>query len=71
MKTEIKLISCRNNLRRKYKMGNKKMTVEEFDLKAQKLKILKKQGMITQDEFEEIKKKLIEELNFLGGNVND
>lgn len=52
-------------------MGNKKMTVEEFDLKAQKLKILKKQGMITQDEFEEMKKKLIEELNFLGGNAND
>lgn len=71
MKEEIKLISCHNKLRRKYKMGNKKMTVEEFDLKAQKLKILKKQGMITQDEFEEMKKKLIEELNFLGGNAND
>ena len=39
-----------------------KMTVDEFNIKTQKLKILKENNMITQEEFDQIKNKLIEEL---------
>ncbi len=35
----------------------------EFDLKCQKLNLLKKNNMITKETYEDIRKKLIEELH--------
>lgn len=41
------------------------MTVDEFNIKAQKLKILKENDMLTEEECKEIKNKLMEELEFV------
>jgi len=38
------------------------MTVEEFHIKVQKLKLLKEQGMLKPEEYTQIKNKLIQEL---------
>lgn len=37
--------------------------ITEFDLKCQKLNLLKKNNMITKEAYEDIRKKLIEELH--------
>lgn len=44
---------------------DKKMTVEEFDVKVQKLKILRDEGMLSPEEFFTIKNKLMEELEYV------
>lgn len=38
------------------------MDVNEFNLKSQKLKLLKEHNMITEEEFQKMKKKLIEDM---------
>lgn len=43
-------------------MENNKMTVEEFDIKVKKLKLLKEEGMLSPEEFVAIKMKLMKEL---------
>lgn len=42
-----------------------KMTVEEFNAKVQKLRILKEEGMLSPEEFVAIKMKLMEELQYV------
>ena len=41
-----------------------KMTVEEFENKVQKLRLLKEEGMLSPEEFYKIKMKLMEELKY-------
>lgn len=42
-----------------------KMTVEEFENKVQKLRLLKEEGMLSPEEFVAIKAKLMEELKYV------
>lgn len=42
-----------------------KMTVEEFENKVQKLRLLKEEGMLSPEEFIAIKMKLMEELEYV------